>query len=320
MVTFGPIVALDRFSATVPAGVTGLLGPNGAGKSTFIKTALGLLSPTSGSVRVNGYDPTRDMMAVREKIGYLPEHECLPPSLSAVALVAYLGRLSGMGRSDALQRAHEVFDFVALGEERYRLIGEFSTGMKQKVKLAQAIVHDPPILFFDEPTNGMDPQGREEMLELIIRIGATDKTVLVSSHILHEVEQVCSRVLIIHRGKLVKEGDIATLMSGEEGLFALTVRGEPVPLERFTDALGAHSGCEIVETAKQARQYKLEVRFRPTAESEERGLKSGPKSGFKRRNMNESKIVFALAAEHGVQVRSYRPERFTLEDVFVSAV
>ena len=186
-VRFGTVVALNNFTIDIPKGIIGLLGPNGAGKSTFIKTMLGLVSPESGQMLIDKVNPRTDITKVRDNIGDMPEHDCLIGEMNPVELVTYMGQISGMEKIDAIQRTHEILDFVGLGEERYRPIESYSTGMKQKAKLAQAIVHDPNILFLDEPTNGLDPQGRDEMLNLIKKIGKSGKTILVSSHILHEI-------------------------------------------------------------------------------------------------------------------------------------
>lgn len=294
-IRFGAVIALDAFTADIPKGVIGLLGPNGAGKSTFIKAALGLVPLDNGSISVGGLDSQTQSLMIRDDIGYMPEHDCLIPTVSAVELVSYLGKISGMGAKDAMQRGHEVLDFVGIGEERYRLIKSYSTGMKQKVKLAQAIVHDPTLLFLDEPTSGMDPNGREEMLDLVKRIGATEKTIIVSSHILQEVERVCEHAIIISNGKLVRDGKMGALMAGEEGLQSITVRGDSAALESFVRALGGM--CEVVRrTDEGLRQIALSAR----------GCGDGRK-------------VFALAKEHSVQVRSYLPDRLSLEDVFLQA-
>ena len=196
--------------------IVAILGPNGAGKSTFIKSLLGLVDPKSGFVKVRGLDPRSDFVKVRDLIGYMPEHDCLINDLNAVRLVSYMGQISGVTSASAIQRAHEVLDFVNLGEERYRKIASYSTGMKQRVKLAQALAHDPPLLLLDEPTNGMDPDGREEMLSLISDIGRTGKTVLLSSHVLDEVQQICGYVTIIYQGRLRSEGSIEDLTRGKE--------------------------------------------------------------------------------------------------------
>lgn len=294
-VRFGSVVALNGFTANIPRGIIGLLGPNGAGKSTLIKASLGLVPLDGGAISVGGLDSQTQSLRIRDDIGYMPEHDCLIPSMSSVELVSYLGKVSGMDHRDAMQRSHEVLDFVGIGEERYRLIKSYSTGMKQKVKLAQAIVHDPSLLFLDEPTSGMDPNGREDMLDLVRKIGATDKTIIVSSHILQEVERVCEHAIIISDGRLVREGKMGALMAGEEGLHGITIRGDPKDLDRFMHALA--ESCEIVRrTDEGGRQAALSVR----------GCGDGRK-------------VFALAKNHGVQIRSYTPDRMSLEDVFLQA-
>ena len=293
-VRFGPITALNSFSIGVPEGIVGLLGPNGAGKSTFIKAVLGLVEAVEGTIKIDGLNPRKETTAVRDMVGYLPEHDCLINSLNAVELVSYMGQISGMSGNDAIQRTHEVLDFVGVGEERYRIISSYSTGMKQKVKLAQTIVHDPKILFLDEPTNGMDPQGREEMLELIKKIGASGKTILVSSHILQEVERVCEYVIIINDGVLVKEGNIKTLMIGEENIFKVKVRGSQEGIAGFKKELG--EAFEIVSTEEEEGQQTLVIR-----------------------GTEGSKTVFTLASNAGVQVRAYGPATLTLEDIFIQA-
>lgn len=294
-VRFGPVIALNAFTASIPEGVIGLLGPNGAGKSTFIKASLGLLPLDGGVITVGDLDSQTQSLRIRDDIGYMPEHDCLIPTMSAVELVSYMGQVSGMTSRDAMQRTHEVLDFVGIGEERYRLVKSYSTGMKQKVKLAQAIVHDPSLLFLDEPTSGMDPNGREEMLGLVTKIGASDKTIIVSSHILQEVERVCEYALIISEGRLVRDGRMGALMAGEEGLQNLTVRGSAENLTKFVKEL--ENACQIANrTDEGVGQVTLLVR-----------------------GCGDGRRLFALAAEHAVQVRNYMPDKLSLEDVFLQA-
>ena len=234
-VRYGPVFALDRFTTKMPRGIVGLLGPNGAGKSTFIKALLGLVPTSEGMLSIGGLDPKMNPLAVRDIIGYMPEHDCLIGEMNSVELLSYMGQISGMLKRDVMARSHEVMDFVGIGEERYRKISSYSTGMKQKVKLAQAIVHDPQTLLLDEPTNGMDPYGREEMLGLIKKIGGSNKTILVSSHVLSEVEQVGDHAVIIGQGRTVREGRIHDLMMGEKGLYELVVRGGKDGMNRFIE-------------------------------------------------------------------------------------
>jgi ABC-2 type transport system ATP-binding protein len=209
------VTALDGLSLAIGPGVTGLVGANGAGKSTLIKILLGLLPSTSGSARVLDLDVASAGEQVRRRVGYMPEHDCLPPDVSATELVVHLGRMSGLPRTVARERAADTLRHVGLYEERYREIGGYSTGMRQRVKLAQALVHDPELVLLDEPTNGLDPAGRDEMLALISRIG-TDFgiSVLVTSHLLGELERVSDHVVVVDAGRLVRSTSTAAAMSG----------------------------------------------------------------------------------------------------------
>ena len=200
-VRYGKNLALSEVTAVFPPGAVGLLGPNGAGKSTLLKSLLGFLVPEKGSMTVLGLDVARAPLEIRERIGYMPESDSHIPGMNAVSFVAYCGQLSGLPATDAMQRAHEVLYYVGLGEARYRNLETYSTGMKQRIKLAQAIVHDPDLLFLDEPTNGMDPKGRDEMLELIHDL-AHHKNVnlILSSHLLPDVEYTCDHVVVMDKG------------------------------------------------------------------------------------------------------------------------
>ncbi|WP_344823927.1 ABC transporter ATP-binding protein [Actinocorallia longicatena] len=202
---FPRVTALESLSFTVEPGVTGLVGANGAGKSTLIKILLGLLPPSGGQAQVLGLDIAAQGSQIRERVGFMPEYDTLPPDVSATEFVVHMARMSGLPATAARERAADVLRHVGLYEERYRPIGGYSTGMKQKVKLAQALVHDPQLVFLDEPTNGLDPNGRDEMLGLIRRIGAEfGISVLVTSHLLGELERVCDHVVIIDGGKLLR--------------------------------------------------------------------------------------------------------------------
>ena len=215
----GRVTALSDLTVEVEPGVIGLVGANGAGKSTFIKILLGLLAPTSGSARVFGLDPTVDTDKVRSRVGYMPEHDCLPPDVSAAEFVTHLGRISGLPRTAARERASEALRHVGLYEERYRQIGGYSTGMKQRVKLAQALVHDPDLLLLDEPTNGLDPAGRDAMLALIQRIGSEfGISVVVCSHLLGEVERICDSLVAIEGGRLLRADRISTMTAASDVL------------------------------------------------------------------------------------------------------
>jgi ABC-2 type transport system ATP-binding protein len=202
---FSRVTALDRLTVDVTPGVTGLVGANGAGKSTLIKILLGLSPATEGSATVLGLDVAREGAAIRERVGYMPEHDCLPPDVSATEFVVHMARMSGLPASSARERTADTLRHVGLYEERYRPMGGYSTGMKQRVKLAQALVHDPRLVLLDEPTNGLDPSGRDEMLALIRRVHSDfGISVLVTSHLLGELERTCDHVVVIDGGKLLR--------------------------------------------------------------------------------------------------------------------
>ncbi|WP_328465198.1 ABC transporter ATP-binding protein [Actinoplanes sp. NBC_00393] len=215
----GGVTALADLTVAVDEGVIGLVGANGAGKSTFIKIMLGLVPPSSGSVRVFNLDPVTQTDQVRARVGYMPENDCLPPDVSAAEFVTHLGRMSGLPRTAARERASEALRHVGLYEERYRQIGGYSTGMKQRVKLAQALVHDPDLLLLDEPTNGLDPAGRDAMLALIHRIGTEfGISVVVCSHLLGEVERICDSLIAIEGGRLLRADRISSMTEASDVL------------------------------------------------------------------------------------------------------
>jgi ABC-2 type transport system ATP-binding protein len=208
----GPVTALDALTVTVSPGITGLVGANGAGKSTLIKILLGLLEPTGGDASVLGSDCQRDGERIRSLTGYMPEHDCLPPDVTATEFVTHLGRMSGLPPTAAKERAAESLRHVGLYEERYRQIGTYSTGMKQRVKLAQALVGDPRLLLLDEPTVGLDPAGRNSMLELIARIGSEfGISIVVASHLLGEIERICDHLVAIEAGRLLRADTITSM-------------------------------------------------------------------------------------------------------------
>ncbi|GIF41325.1 ABC transporter ATP-binding protein [Actinoplanes xinjiangensis] len=213
----GGVTALADLTVAVDAGVIGLVGANGAGKSTFIKIMLGLLPPSSGSVRVFDLDPVTQTDRVRARVGYMPENDCLPPDVSAAEFVTHLARMSGLPKTAARERASEALRHVGLYEERYRQIGGYSTGMKQRVKLAQALVHDPDLLLLDEPTNGLDPAGRDAMLGLVHRIGNEfGISVVVCSHLLGEVERICDSLIAIEGGRLLRADRISSMTEASD--------------------------------------------------------------------------------------------------------
>ena len=216
---YGSTIALESVDFEVYEGITGLLGPNGAGKSTAIKLFLGLLKPTSGSAQVSGNDPYESLES-RSLLGYMPEGECLPPSMTASEFLTHMAQVSGLPPSHARTRAADILRHVGLDEERYRSIGEYSTGMKQRVKLAQALVHDPVIVLLDEPTVGLDPGGREEMLKLIRRTGQDfGISIILSTHLMGDVESTCDRIIVLDEGRVKEEGAVSLYTQETQTIF-----------------------------------------------------------------------------------------------------
>lgn len=291
---FGTTTALDNLSLQIEGGAVGLLGPNGAGKSTLIKTLLGFLKPNEGAATVFGLDVQTNPWKIRQQVGYMPEDECLIPGMTAVQFVSYAGELCGMPRRDALQRAHEVLYYVGLDEERYRTVDGYSAGMKQRVKLAQALVHDPTLLLLDEPTNGMDTSGREEMLELVKDI-ATDKNinVILSSHLLPDVEFACQEIIALSHGSVAIQGQIETLKENKGHSFDLKIVGD----------------SEAYITALERHNFQVELhpdkRLRVTSAHQEQ---------------TETTFFFKLAYDTGVQLRQLRGVKHTLEDIFAEVM
>jgi ABC-2 type transport system ATP-binding protein len=234
----GGVTALDGLSVDIESGIVGLVGANGAGKSTLIKLALGLLTPTGGVIRVFGLDPLENAAAVRARIGYMPEHDCLPPDVSASEFITHLARISGLPAATARERASETLRHVGLYEERYRQIGGYSTGMRQRVKLAQALVHDPELLLLDEPTNGLDPEGRRSMLSLVHRIGTEfGISVLVCSHLLGEIERICTSLVAIDGGRLLRSASLSSMTAAKDVLI-VEVDEDPAQLAEHLRAAG----------------------------------------------------------------------------------
>ena len=296
-VRYGARTALQDVSATFPTGAVGLLGPNGAGKSTMIRALLGFVPPTEGLMTVLGLDVAKSPLAVRSRIGYMPETDGHIPGMNAVSFVAFCGELAGLPRADAMQRAHEVLFYVGLGEARYRNLETYSTGMKQRIKLAQALVHDPDLLFLDEPTNGMDPKGREEMLELIRDIAHNKGlSLILSSHLLPDVEYTCDYVVVMDKGTVATEGPIASLKEHSGRVFELRVKGEAAA---FVEVLHA-AGLECHETEEDIMRVFVPGTGEPDGQ--------------------DARRLFQLAATHGMQVRHLRASVPTLEDVFARAV
>jgi ABC-2 type transport system ATP-binding protein len=216
------VTATDHLDVEVPRGSVGLVGANGAGKTTLFRMMLGLSSPTEGRLEVLGVDVESDPIGVRSKVGYMPEHDCLPLDQTAADVVGTFGELSGLPVRAARQRASDVLDLVGLDEARFRPIGGFSTGMRQRTKLAQAIVGDPEVVLLDEPTAGLDPMGRDEMLALVARLGTFGISVLLATHLLDDVQQVCDHVVMLDAGRLVVAGATGSLLE-RTGLLTVDV-------------------------------------------------------------------------------------------------
>src|SRR5436305_9294607 len=224
---YGRLTALDDVSLSVAPGRIGLLGPNGAGKSTLLKLVMGMLAPSAGTGSVLGHALGGDGTALRRKVGFMPEADALVPGLTGVEYVALAGELYGLPRKQAQRRAHEVLTYLELEEARYRKVEEYSTGMKQRAKLAQALVHDPPVLLLDEPTSGLDPAGRDAMLRLIRTLSLDHgKSVLLSTHLLADVEAVCERVVILAGGRVRGVGTVAELCGRREDRYRIRVQGD----------------------------------------------------------------------------------------------
>jgi len=290
--SYGPVQALDGVSCDLEGGIYGLLGPNGAGKTTLLKVLLGFLRPANGRALVGGYDTLEQIRKVRRLIGYMPENDCLLPGLDAVSMVAHLGRVSGMSAGEAIKRAHDVLYFVGLEEARYRQVTTYSSGMKQRLKLAQALVHDPRLLLCDEPTSGMDPTGRQNMLELIRDIAGKGKmNVIISSHILSDIENIAASVIVLDRGRLLR-------------LESLPGKKHDAGLEYEVITAGAE---ENVRRAMMAKGIKIE--------QGERGrllvtLPAGSDSG----------LIFDCAYQAETCIRHLQLRRTSLEEAFLQAL
>ena len=289
--SYGNFKAIDNVTLEIGKGIYGLLGPNGAGKTTLMKLILGFLTPASGSGTVLGYDISDSPLEVRKRIGYMAESDCLIPGMDAVGLTSYMGELSGMPRQEAIKRAHEVLYYVGLEESRYRKVETYSTGMKQRMKLAAALVHDPELLFLDEPTSGMDPQGRKEMLELINDIAVKGTmNIILSSHILADVEAACKHVLIMNKGKIISEQEITSALSlASLNIIELKLNGD---ITAFKEKLSAY---KMEMDDKNVYRIHLPADF-PT------------------------QSLFKIAYDSKVQIRHLRKSKVSLEDAFVTAI
>ena len=288
---YGQVHALTDLDIEVGEGVTGLVGANGAGKSTLMKILLGLLEPTAGDARVLGHDIATGGEEIRRLVGYMPEHDCLPPDVSATEFVVHMARMSGLGRSAARERSADVLRHVGLDEERYRPMGGYSTGMKQRAKLAQALVHDPRLVFLDEPTNGLDPAARTDMLRLVRRIGGEfGIAVLVSSHLLGELEQVSDHVVVLDAGHLLRSSATGDFLE-RTGRLLVEVVGGTAERDRFGEALAA--------AGLTCRPQGTAITVEP------------PPAGVRVHD-----VVRDTAADLGLGLMRLQPDRRHLEDVF----
>jgi len=290
--SYGTVRALDSVDMDIPEGAIGLLGPNGAGKSTLIRILLGFLPPDKGSGHVLGYDIQSQQKEIRKHVGYMPEDDCFIPGMDAVSFTSYLGELSGMPKQEAMKRAHEVLFYVGLEESRYRQVETYSSGMKQRLKLAQAIVHDPKLVFLDEPTSGLDPSGRKEILELIMDISSKkDIHVLISSHILPDIESTCTHVVILSEGKMAAQGSIDELKKIKYSLYEIRTYGDDKGFLKKLEEMGCK--VELIED-------KIIKIFMPPDK--------------------DHLELFKLAVEHDVQIRHFVKSQTSLEDLFAEAV
>jgi ABC-2 type transport system ATP-binding protein len=293
-VNYGTFTALQDFSVDIAEGCVGLLGPNGAGKTTLIKTLLGFVNPAAGTASVLGSDIIAQPREVRQKVGLMPEQDCHIPGMSAVQFVAYAGELSGMPSEQALRRAHECLEYCGLGEARYRNVETYSTGMKQRIKFAQALVHGPKLLLLDEPTNGLDPAGREDMLALIKDVShGKGVNVVVSSHLLPDIERVCDEVIVVVGGRLRAKGPMRELRK---------IEGHPVDIEvrepnsHFIEKLQA-AGVALLES----RPYIYRVQIPGSPEQ-------------------LAPLALATAKATGAQIRGFKLAERTLEEAFLDAL
>ena len=252
--------ALDELTLAIEPGIVGLVGANGAGKSTLIKLLLGLIQPTDGNANVLGFDIRTQGLQLRQYVGYMPEHDCLPPEVNATEFVAHMAQISGLPTSASRERASEALRHAGLFEARYRPIAGYSTGMKQRAKLAQALVHDPKLVFLDEPTNGLDPAGRDDMLDLIRRTGhQMGITIVMATHLLGEIERTCDQLIVIDAGKLLHYGSVADFTAATETL-EVEVTGDAAPLAQRLSAAGLETtaeGSSVYVRANGVEPYDL---------------------------------------------------------------
>lgn len=284
---YGEHVALEDLDLEVRIGATGLLGPNGAGKSTFLKTILGLIQVTSGEGMVLGHDIRTEGEAIRQRIGYMPEYDALNPNMEAIHQVRYSGEIIGMNPKIALSRAHETLDYVGLGEQRYRQVGTFSTGMKQATKLACALMHDPELIIADEPTNGLDANAREFMLKTLeTTVHQGGRSVMMASHLMDDVERICEDIVLLYKGRLAAQGRIEDLKA----------------IDREIE-IHVWGGADALESA--LRDNGLSIR------------REGRVMRIKCTEEGVHNIILSTAAKTGSQIRRMHDHEASLEDLFI---
>jgi len=287
---FGKVEALRGVSLEVGEGAVGLLGPNGAGKTTLLRILLGQTHKTAGSAMLLDTSISDKNFEVRRNFGYMPEHECLVPTMNAVTFISYMAMINGLSQADAVQRAHEALHYVGIGDERYRLIKTYSTGMRQKIKFAQAIAHDPKVLFLDEPTNGMDPEGRRQILQLIKDVHENHgKSVVLSSHLLADVEAICDHVIVLNEGKLVLDDLLSSLTGTDRNILDIKIKGDG---DLFMKVLKK----EGFKVEREANLFKVE------------------------RKDDTLDIIVRLCAENSIQLRYANQSYTSLEDIFLNIV
>lgn len=293
-VNFGSFTAVKELTANFSTGCVGLLGPNGAGKSTLLKTILGFIKPAGGTGTVFGYDVVTEWKQIRQLIGYMPEQDCHIPGMSAVQYVAFAGELAGIPKAQSLRRAHEVLEYCGLGEARYRNVETYSTGMKQRIKLAQALVHGPRLLLLDEPTNGLDPKGREDMLDLVRSVShGKNVNVIVSSHLLPDIERTCDNVVVVTQGQVRASGAIKELKKLDRHPVDVDLRDPSTAFQHQIE----QSGGSVFPLAHS--KYRVILAGEPAAVSHQ---------------------VMQAAIATGAQVRGITLAQRTLEEVFLSAI
>lgn len=288
--TYGKLQALKKVSFEIPPKTIGLLGPNGSGKSTFMKILMGLLRYNSGEILIEGQSLSK--IAIRERFGYMPENDCQFPGLSGLLSVAYAGELAGIPYWDSLKRADRILGYVGLGEAYHRPVGEYSTGMKQRIKLAQALIHDPPFLLLDEPTNGMDPKGRFFMLDLIRDLKKNNKIILLSSHLLKDIEETCDYVVMLHKGECLLQSSIQELQAKQKQPYRIKLREED-PVDAW------------IETLQQKGLHPKKGELLG-----EVWLPEEPSTA----------LLFETAKAHRVEVRQIHRVVQSLEEIFIQAV